>query len=117
MKTVKVKKEELLEELRSNLETHKSEYEEMVEKYYDAIGVEANKVILQVMDKRDIDLYPLKNVSVPELHESSYNRAIKMAEMSVDDVIEMEEKEFNQLVMDEWSWSHMFNNTKSAYGL
>jgi len=117
MKTVKVKKDELLKELRANLETHKSEYEEMIEKYYDAVGVEANKVIGQVMDKKDIDLNPLYKVSKPELHESSYNRAIKMAEMSVDDVIEMEEKEFNQLVMDEWSWSHVFNNTKTAYGL
>ena len=38
--------------------------------------------------------------SAPNSYEDSYKRAIRMLELSIDEVIEIEEDVFNQLVLE-----------------
>jgi hypothetical protein len=38
-----------------------------------------------------------------------------MLELSVDEVLEVEEDVFNQLVLDEWGWKHNFAATSAMY--
>jgi hypothetical protein len=52
---------------------------------------------------------------VPVSYEDSYKRAIRMLELSVDDIIEVEEDVFNQLVLDEWSWKRSFTANSTMY--
>jgi hypothetical protein len=40
----------------------------------------------------------------PQDHTIDYDRVIKMLEMSVDSLIELDEGAFDQYVMDNWSW-------------
>jgi hypothetical protein len=51
----------------------------------------------------------------PVSYADSYNRAIRMLELSVDTVIELEEQIFNQLVLDEWSWKRTFVANATMY--
>jgi len=55
------------------------------------------------------------NTSKVPSHEASYKRAIRMLELSVEDIIEVEEDIFNQLVLDEWSWKNQFVNLTLLY--
>jgi len=38
-----------------------------------------------------------------------------MLELSVEDIIEVEEEIFNQLVLDEWQWKHQFSTSNAMY--
>ena len=59
----------------------------------------------------DIKHIPSKPVS----YADSYTRAIRMLELSVDDVIELEQDVFNQLVLDEWNWKRNFILSNATY--
>ena len=51
----------------------------------------------------------------PVSYEDSYTRAIRMLELSIDDVVELDETTFNQLVLDEWTWKNQFTTSSTFY--
>ena len=109
MRSVKVEKAELMKVLQDNKKKHVKEFDESVKDYKKA----AIKIAKEHVDlAKSGDLDKISKIRAmpqrPTSYEDSYNRAIRMMEMSVDDVIELEEDIFNQLVLDEWSWKHSF---------
>ncbi len=114
MDKVRVNKQELMDRLTGNLDTHLNEIKEMnnarikefVEYYEGELTHVRDNPTVQPQSKQ----FPL-----PESHVGEYNRAIKMVEMSVDDVIELDQHQFDQLVLDNWNWKRGFEIAKSAY--
>ena len=51
----------------------------------------------------------------PRHHLDAYERAIRMAEMSQDEVVELDAGSFDRLVMDNWEWKQQFASTTAAY--
>ena len=116
MRDVKINKAELLDIVRANKEKHIKEFAEAVEDFKKAALniAENNLKLAQTADTEQIARFkalPSKPVS----YEDSYTRAIRMLELSVDDVIEIEEQIFNQLVLDEWQWKHNFAVSNASY--
>lgn len=116
MRNVKINKVELLEIVRANKEKHIKEFLEAVEDYKTAaIKVATDNLALatsgDVEKISKIKSMPAKPIS----YEDSYTRAVRMLELSVEDVIEVEEDIFNQLVLDEWQWKHQFATTSALY--
>lgn len=116
MKTVKLNKAELLDIVRANKEKHIAEYAESVDDYK-AAAVKLAKDNLKLANTGALDRIGAMNSmpSAPVSYEDSYSRAIRMLELSVDDVIELEEQIFNQLVLDEWTWKRQFVASASLY--
>jgi ATP-dependent 26S proteasome regulatory subunit len=58
-----------------------------------------------------------RSISAPEPQSfvGSYDTAIRMMEMSVDEVIELSQGEFSQYVEDKWSWHQTFASTTMLY--
>lgn len=116
MRSVKMKKEELLAIVRENKAKHVSEYEEAVNDYK-ALAIKVMKANLKLANTGDLD--KLKEVkampTAPVSYENDYNRAARMLELSVEDIIELEDDVFNQLVLDEWSWKRAFSVSNSFY--
>jgi len=106
MKTVRVNKDELLRILVENRKKHKDEYKESIKAYRvkaaDLLNKELQKIVGGKKFNLDFDL------SKPQCHEKDYDLVIKMVEMSVDEILELEQHEFNQLVNDEWNWKSSF---------
>lgn len=44
-----------------------------------------------------------------------YDRAIRMVDLDTRDTLELEESEFRQYVMDDWTWKQQFNHSNRAY--
>ena len=116
MRSVKVEKAELMKVLQDNKKKHIKEFEESVKDYKKA-ALKVAKEHVELAKSGDLDqiarirAMPQRPVS----YEDSYNRAIRMMEMSVDEVIELEEQIFNQLVLDEWMWKNAFVASGALY--
>jgi fibronectin type 3 domain-containing protein len=116
MNSVKINKLELLTIVRENKAKHITEFSEAVEDYK-ALAVKIAKHNLELANTGDLDrIKDMKSVpSAPTSYETDYVRAIRMLELSVDDVIELEDIIFNQLVLDEWAWKRSFATSNSIY--
>jgi len=116
MNAVKINKVELLEILRKNKEKHVTEFNEAVEDYK-AAAIQVAKENVSLAKSGDLDkIARFKHLPAkPTSYETSYTRAIRMLELSVDTVIEVEEQVFNQLVLDEWSWKNSFVTSNALY--
>jgi hypothetical protein len=106
MNTIKVKKSDLLDTLRTNKAKHEEVYEQAMVKYRESLraDVEAGKQIE----------HRLKTV-VPLRFADSYEQAIQMLEWEVGDEVELDTHEFQQYVMDDWNWGQSFRAANSAY--
>jgi uncharacterized beta-barrel protein YwiB (DUF1934 family) len=116
MNAVKINRLELLTIVKENATKHLIAYDEAVEDY--------KKVVLKIATDNlalaqtgDISAFikMKNNIQAPSNYATSYTRAIRMLELSVDEVIEVEEDVFNQLVLDEWTWKNNFVATGALY--
>lgn len=116
MRDVRLNKSELLKIVRENKEKHIKEYNESVEDYKKA-AVKVAQANLELAQSGDVDkIAKIKGMpQKPTSYEDAYSRAIRMLELSVEDVIEIEEQVFNQLVLDEWQWKNAFVTSASLY--
>lgn len=112
MRDVKLNKTELLGIVRANKEKHIKEYKEALQDFKLAVIKVCNENMeLAEAGKVELKAMPPK----PYSYEDSYTRAIRMLELSIDDVIEIDEHTFNQLVLDEWQWKQAFSTSNSTY--
>jgi hypothetical protein len=116
MNAIKMKREELLFIVRANKEKHVTEFIESVEDFKLLVLKVAN-ANAKLAKTADLEKFKeIKHVpTAPRSYEDSYRRAIRMLELSVEDIIEIEEDVFNQLVLDEWNWKTSFMASNSMY--
>jgi len=115
MDKVTVKKSELLSSLEANLGSHKEELIEMLENRREKIRLDFD---VQLKHMNELPKYQPKenfHFQTPEDHTKDYEKAIRMAEMSVNNEIELTDRQFDQLVMDNWSWSIGNDMLKTQY--
>lgn len=110
----KILREDLLDELRANLEKHEKEYTESLSGWRTRCGekLRARAVILaktaadleaekiEDLDNEIFDPFPQK----PKSYVSQYRRIIRRMEMSQDNEIFLSHDDFDQYVLDDWSW-------------
>jgi hypothetical protein len=116
MQSVKMNRQELLEIVKKNATKHVQDYDEAVEDYKLAV-VKLAKSNLKLANSGELDqIRKIKNLPQPPAnYAENYTRAIRMLELSVDAVIEVEEHIFNQLVLDEWGWKQAFVAQSALY--
>jgi hypothetical protein len=113
---VTVKREALLEAIKKNRQKHKSDYLEAERGFRDAVRILATVLAADCEAGKAPDLKPIRDLDVPRSHLPSYDRAIAMLEMSVDDLMEISEERFREYVLDEWDWTDRFKAVSSSYG-
>lgn len=115
MRIVNLEKSKLLEIVQENKVKHIQEFNEAVEDYKKLV-LKISKENLKKCKTEDVlttlfKIYP----TPPRSYEKEYDKAIRMLELSVDDIIEIEENIFNQLVLDEWGLKQSFVTSNSLY--
>jgi hypothetical protein len=120
----RINKAELLEKMKANREEHEREYLEAAAKYryavVDELRKRANK-IARAADESDPgkidDVDPSVYLPVPQRYTEQYDKAISMLEWHDVDTVELEQKEFERWVLNEWEWKAAFAaNTQSYTG-
>lgn len=140
MRKVTILKVDLLHALEQNRKKHIAEYNEAVAGYKDEAYKTLEKKFVKAkqdldrsmglisqqierFDPEDNELQDIItlihgitiNLKVPKSREYDYDVAIKMAEMEVNDNIELTQSEFQCFVMDDWDWKDDFTNTTKLY--
>jgi hypothetical protein len=116
MNAIKMNRLELLGLVRENKDKHIAEFLESVEDYKNLVLTIAKSNLTLAKTGNLEDFKKIKaSPHAPTSYEDSYKRAIRMLELSVDEIIEVEEDVFNQLVLDEWSWKHNFTASNTMY--
>lgn len=115
MNSVKMNRKELLKIVKENATKHVADYDEAVTDY--KVGVlKVAKVNLKLANTGELEKFNFhKMPPAPVNYADNYSRAIRMLELSVDDVIELEDHTFNQLVLDEWGWKQQFVAQSAMY--
>jgi len=113
MREIKVKVENLLEILKGNRQAHRAIFVEALEGY--------RKEAIELLEKAVADAKAGKKVNTfialeePIDQTKDYDRAIGMLEMCVDEEITINDREYSQYVMDDWSWKGQFMATNTKY--
>lgn len=109
----RMKKEELVKVLEENMAAHNEIFEEALEGYHkEAVGILEEHIAAIKSGKVRRVVFHLPE---PEDHTKDYERVIAMIVANEDDVISLEEYEFQQYVLDDWSWKRQFLTSNSAY--
>lgn len=116
MNGVKLTKEELLSNVTQNLDKHKIDVAEALKLRRETIAKSFEKQLKEM--EFDVDFQPKEHLSfpMPKDHSEDYEKAIRMIEMTTDEVIELTESQFDKLVMDNWGWKSDLIATSSVYG-
>ena len=104
--SVTVPRLEVIEKLKANLTRHKADYIEAVDAYYEGVEKKLKAELKKFKNK------PRESVRVslsfPVTFADSYETAIEMLEMSVDENIVLNRDMFVKFIKDEWEWKSLF---------
>lgn len=115
MKQVRIKKDQLLKILQKNRAEHRAVFIE-AQKTFRALAIKALDDQLKAARKgRPFQLEHLVRLTAPEDHTADYDRSIQMLEMAVDDIIAVDEREFQNYVQDVWNWSREWAGSNMRY--
>lgn len=113
MKTVKVKRDELLEQIRKNRTAHRAVFEKALEGYRKAVIKRLTEMLEDAKGGKRVEQVTL--LMQPTNQTAEYDQVIKMLEMSVQDEIELTSQDFGCYVMDRWAWKSQFALSSSGY--
>jgi len=116
MPNVKIAKNELLEKLKNNLEQHKIDIDEALDLRRENIEDKLSRVVIEISNNPEYQPDSTFNFPKPTNNSRDYEKAIKMVEMTQDQVIELSEDQFDKLVLDNWYWKNELINTSALYG-
>jgi len=115
MEKIQVAKTAVLEVLRKNKETHHTEFEEAMQGWLEKAKKKLNNLLEQLnSDKASeakIEVYLPKPIS----YEKEYDKAIKMVEFEIRDIIEISSSDFEKYFLDEWLWKGDFLSNTGLY--
>ena len=113
MRNVTVNRDEFLVEVTANREAHREVFEKALDSFHRRLKAELDQRVRDLKAGRRINQYI--GLPEPEDHTADYDRIITMAEMSIDDTIQLSEDEFAMYVMDQWRWKQGFADTTLCY--
>lgn len=113
MEKVKIDKKRLMDRLIENSIIHEREYNKALADYRKAATIELNNLLAKLENGEKISKY-LKT-EPPTCHLADYSRARQMLEWSLDNEVELTEKEFECFINDNWDWKEHFRAVNSSY--
>ena len=113
MRTVKVKRDDLLKRIEENRAQHKSVVEEALVNYRIAVIKELDAMLDEA--KKGKKIRRQVRLVEPQDHTADYDRVIDMLTMSTEDVIELDGQSFARYVRDEWEWFGQFADSSRSY--
>lgn len=113
LSTVRIRRDALIDKLKTNREGHRAIFDEAIQGYHDAVIKALEAALADAKAGRKYT--PSVFLPEPQDHTDEYDRMIAMLEMSLDDELELSQKDFSCYALDDWGWKHDFINTSNSY--
>lgn len=113
MNKVRINKVAFIEKVTANKDQHRAIFEKAQEGYRAFLVKELEQRLDEANRGVKVDRYI--RCDEPEDHTEDYEQALLMAELSVDDVLEITQQEFAWYIMDRWTWKQQWVATASTY--
>lgn len=114
--SVKINKNELLEVIKQNLKKHEEDIKEALSLRRTQIVEELSSVLNEIKESEVHQPKESYHFPIPKDNSDEYKKAIRMIEMTQDLVIELDEGQFERLVLDKWFWKNELRTTSALYG-
>jgi hypothetical protein len=115
LKDIRVKKEKLIEILKTNRDSHVAINTDAKAGYVATVEAKLRDALARLKAGGKFDPHQFYDLAEPESFEKSYTRAIGMLELSEDDEIALSELDYQRFVQDEWEWKHSFDTSNNNY--
>jgi hypothetical protein len=115
MKDVRIKKEQLVQIVKKNRQEHREIFLKAQEKYREVAIALLDRQLKAAREGKPFMLAEFIHLVQPEDHSQDYDRALRMLELEVDDVVTLTMPEFANLVQDQWNWSRQWATNTSRY--
>jgi F0F1-type ATP synthase gamma subunit len=115
---ITAKTDEVLKALKINREKHIAVYEEAKTAFFDAAAKLLEDTLQSVSEGKFRSINVL--LSKPTSYVKQYDTAIRMFELHLSagkETIELDHKQVDSLVHDDWDWTKGFNSTVGSYAL
>lgn len=112
MDSVHVNKADLLAKVKVNRAAHHDLFVKAQAGFRQRAIEELNDM-LAAAGKGEVRLFV--GLTAPQDHTVDYDRAIEMLEMSISEVVEIDQQTFAQLVRNEWAWFQQATATNALY--
>jgi hypothetical protein len=113
MDRITVSKADLMETLKSNQREHNKQYEAALKQYRKQLVAELDYLLERARKGKTVSHY-LK-LAIPEQHDDSFKTAIEMLEWSVSDTVELDQRDFQRFVQNEWEWKQSWHANTASY--
>lgn len=113
LNVIRVNKKELIDKISVNRDGHRAVFEEALEGFHAAVIEKLNAALKDAKAGKRYKTY--FDLPEPQDHTNDYDRVILMLEMSQDDEILLDERQFAQYVQDDWGWKPDFLATAGTY--
>jgi hypothetical protein len=110
---VRINKGPLLERLKANREKHKKEFGEALEGWKGEVILKMKEHLRLAQEEDTFEL--MIDLQKPRDYTKAYDRVITMLEASIDDVIVISDREFQQYHEDNWEWKAHHNMALDTY--
>jgi len=114
MKTVRIKKDELIAVIKKNRENHWNDYKDAYQKF-----LTTGSQLLH--DRYDEFVSGKKNltlnfsIAAPLNYLHQYDRILEMLAMETESTVTLDQTEFRQYVQDDYAWKDSYNSSKIGY--
>lgn len=113
METVKVTKSVVIGRITKNRDRHRDIFERAMTIYRQK-AIERLEDVITALQNGDTPSL-IVHLPVPEDHTKDYNAVLDMLDLSVDDEVEISQRDFRCYVRDEWDWKQKFLGTVNSY--
>lgn len=113
MNNLKFNKDKLLTIIKENRTKHRAIFEEAYDGFYKALVAQLDKMKEAALAKKKISMYV--GLTEPVDMTSEYDEVIQMLELTTDDSIVLDQRQFKNYILDEWNWKGQFITANSAY--
>jgi len=114
MKTVRIKKDELIAVIKANRESHWNDYREAYGKF-----LKQGKELLAKRHDEFVHCMPSLtlnfSITAPLNYLHQYDRILEMLAMETESTVTLDQTEFRQYVQDDWAWKDSYNSSKIGY--
>jgi hypothetical protein len=112
---ISVPAEELLRTLKSNRETHITDFNEAVAAYREQVKGALRARLAELDSLTEPRQFLSNKLKCPESYGHVYDRVIKMLEMTDTRSVNINGKQFAEWVEDKWDWSESFAANTLSY--